>query len=378
MAAEGTKLAVQYIDRDVYTEAKLRIGHVIDSFDSVVVCFSGGKDSLATLHLVEEVYRERGITQPINVIFRDEELIPDDVITFVLEYAAQTDRFRFWYYAVQLKSHKFILGKTFEYIQWDEARKWIRPKPDIAIVDPKGVVFEQYTMDAFSAKPFRGKVAFLTGVRADESLIRYRSCVNKVNENYINATDSPNVKLVKPIYDWSQNDIFKYFYDKGIRYCPIYDQQVWNNMALRVATPLHAESAKKFGKLRTLYPVFYQQLIDLFPEMLAQERYWDDLDRYGIIDQYPRGWTGILQYIKEHITDVEQRKLAIRRVKDCRTFRENNIANGKDNNNYGGYPILYVFKAVLAGQYKRTIQPVKSPSKDDIEYEQSLRQSAVS
>jgi len=39
------------------------------------VCFSGGKDSLVTLRLFEEVRKEEKIEDPINVIFRDEELI---------------------------------------------------------------------------------------------------------------------------------------------------------------------------------------------------------------------------------------------------------------------------------------------------------------
>lgn len=52
-------------------------------------------------------------------------------------------------------------------------------------------------------------MAFLTGIRADESLIRYRASVNKLNENYINATECKRVSLCKPIYDWRENDVFK-------------------------------------------------------------------------------------------------------------------------------------------------------------------------
>jgi hypothetical protein len=37
-----------YIDTDVLTEAKKRIHHIFDLFDTVVVMFSGGKDSLAS------------------------------------------------------------------------------------------------------------------------------------------------------------------------------------------------------------------------------------------------------------------------------------------------------------------------------------------
>lgn len=365
--AETKKKGVRYIGTDVYEESKNRIRHIINTFDTIAVCFSGGKDSLVTLHLVEEVYEELGITDPINVIFRDEEVIPDDIINFVLWHAKQA-KYRFYYYAVQLRSNKFILGKTFSYIQWDESREWIRPKPEIAITET-GVVFDQYAMDEYCARPFAGKVAFLTGIRADESIIRFQSCLNKKNENYINATKDPRVKLCKPIYDWSEKDIFKYFYDQEITYCETYDKQMWNAQPLRVATPLHAESAKIFRKVRTLYPVFYEQIISIFPEMLLQERYWEDFDRYGVIYQYPYGWNGVLNYIKAEITDPAMRKLAMSRVVEAAKTRKNHLDAGRYVENYGGYPIMYVFKNILAGSFKRAIQPCAHPTKEELEYE---------
>ena len=362
------KKKVRYVEADVLTEAKRRINHIIDTFDKIFVCFSGGKDSLAVLNLVEEVYRERGITDKINVIFRDEEVIPDDVIAFVQE-KVRDPRYTFYYYAVQLASEKFILGKTCQYVQWDINRKWLRPKPDFAITDPLNRVFNQHTMDAFIAEGHKGRLAFINGIRTDESLVRYRSVVNKRNECYIAASSVPNVKLCKPIYDWSQTDVFKYFHDRGIRYCSIYDMQLWNGQAFRVATPLHAESAKRFDQLRTLYPMFYQQLVELFPEMLVQERYWNEFDRHAVIHRYPKGWNGIIQYIREEIDDPVSQKLAVKRVVDAKTFRENNIRLRGGDRNFGGYPILYVFKCIVAGQFERTIQPCKTPSAADIEYE---------
>ena len=103
----------KYIDSDVYTEAKKRIKHIINAFDDIIVCFSGGKDSLCVLSLVDEVYAELGIKEKVKVCFRDEELIPDDVIDFVKS-KAESGKYDFRYYAIPLKSTKFILGKTYE------------------------------------------------------------------------------------------------------------------------------------------------------------------------------------------------------------------------------------------------------------------------
>lgn len=259
----------KFIDMDVLEAAKQRINHIIDVFDTIIVCFSGGKDSLVVLNLVEEVYRERGIKKKVKVIFRDEELIPDNVVEYV-QSVYESGKYDFRYYAIPLKSQKYVLGKIEEYIQWDKNREWIRQPPAYAIRLEEGDnrTFSQYDADAFICKGEKGKVALMTGIRTSESLLRFQGVVNKKNEPFICGTQTDGVKLCKPIYDWSENDVFLYFFQRKINYCPIYDEQTFNHETLRVSTSLHAESAKEFDRLKTRCPRYYQQVVELFPEML--------------------------------------------------------------------------------------------------------------
>ena len=360
----------KYIDSDVYTEAKKRIRHVIESFDNVLVAFSGGKDSLTCLYLVQEVYKEMGIKEKVKVFFRDEELIPDDVINFVQQ-KAESGEFDFRYYAIPLWSTKYILGKTYDYIQWDKNRKWLRNPPDYAIRLDKDDdrVFSQYDADAFICQNEKGRCAIITGVRADESLMRLASIVQVKNECYIAGTETKRIKLVKPIYDWTQRDIFVYFCKNDIKYCKIYDNEMWNRQPLRVATPLHAESAKRFYQQKTLYPKFYQQLVDIFPEMLVQEKYYTQYSPDAVIKDYEHSFDGIRKYIKDKIDDPAQKILALERVNTTETTRKNKLRNGEGIENFGGYPVLYVFRAVVTGQYKRKIAACANPSDDMILYE---------
>jgi hypothetical protein len=61
---------------------------------------------------------------------------------------------------------------------------------------------------------------------------------------------------------------------------------MWAGRGLRVSTPLHAESAKQFDAVKRVTPDFYQRVTDIFPEMLAHERYFRELDRDALHARY--------------------------------------------------------------------------------------------
>ena len=170
----------RFIETDVLTEAKARLHHVFDTFDSVVVAFSGGKDSLAVLHLVREVSLERGIDR-VAAVFRDEEVVPHEVIDFII---GLREREAAWldleWWALPLESHMYVLGANRRYVQFDPNREWVRHPPDFALRPadmglPDTVVLSQYDADHLTVRNMRGRCAIVTGVRAAESILRYRS-----------------------------------------------------------------------------------------------------------------------------------------------------------------------------------------------------------
>ena len=143
-----------------------------------------------------------------------------------------------------------------------------------------------------------GKVAIVNGIRADESIVRYRSVVNKVTENYIAKSFSSRATLCKPIYDWQMNDVFKYFKDNNLRYSSWYEEQMWSGDALRVASPLIAESMKTIEKWALMDPEFYDRLTQVFPEVRAHERYKGTISDKHLYKEYGRDMNGVKEWIQ--------------------------------------------------------------------------------
>lgn len=343
-----------YINQTVLEAARQRIAHVYDVFDSVVVAFSGGKDSLALLHLVYDHALRLG-RLPVDVIFRDEELIPDSVVDFVNEYR-QKSWVRMRWYCYPMESQTWVLGTHGTYAQWGEDRRdsWVRQPPPWALRPPPGDIrlYQQNTMDDVLAAPYPGRTAFMMGIRASESLVRYRSVVNKLNENYIckpGGGNNPRVFSVKPVYDWEENDVMKFLGESGIRWSSIYDAQHLAGNKLRVATPVHVDAAKRFHYWRTQDPDFYQRVVDSFPEMTLQERYHADFDRDAIARPYLHdGFNGCRRYIMDHITEPDARQMAQDRLQEFLMLSLKDPA---------GYSPEWLLKNLVSSVLKRTIQP---------------------
>jgi len=382
---------VHYVDSDVLTEAKKRIRHCLLSYDRCAVSYSGGKDSHVVLYLVREVMDEMGWNFPLDVVFRDEELIPGEVIDKVTELRDEPDKWTLHFFAVPMINQFFLLGKHHSYIQWDEERRdnWVRQKPDFAITDvhPEGKPMIQTEMQALIniRLGWTGKIGMFNGIRAQESLLRFRSCnLTKNAYNYIagDAGGAKDTSFIKPIYDWSTEDIFRFFWEREIKYCKIYDRQMLSGTAnshLRVSTPLHDQAYAYLSRLRQMYPKFFEQLCAVFPGVATHERYWKDFDRYGIINRYPKSFEGIMAYIDDTIEEPANVARAKKIVETTYKGKQNNMRKGKyaDPGYCYGYPILHVFKKIVKGDYLKGIQVHSNPDHDMIRYEREAEADAA-
>jgi hypothetical protein len=220
------------------------------------------------------------------------------------------------WFTVPLASTKYVLGVCHSYVQWDPKRATgcgpSRLGREPAAGDDR--VFDQYTMDGYTAQRYRGKIAFLTGIRAAESLIRFRACVNKLNENYINAVVDParERQALQADLRLGRGRRLPLFLRPRIKYCSLYDLQMWAGKAAagfdaaarRERQEVRPDQGDGAGLLRAS-PVF--------PEMLAHERYFKEMDREALQRATARPMKGVRLWIDENITEEKQHQAAVRK-----------------------------------------------------------------
>jgi 3'-phosphoadenosine 5'-phosphosulfate sulfotransferase (PAPS reductase)/FAD synthetase len=342
-----------FLDISCVDAARQRIRHVYDNFDTVCVQFSGGKDSTAVLYLAKEIHEERGLG-PVKVIFRDQEMVSPLVHDYVNK-VRQYDWVDMEWYCLPYPQEVWVLGVRENILSWDSFRKLegrlVREMPEWAIhaghfglpgdqVMPEGI--DYYTMQGKT-----GSIAFITGVRANESMVRYRSLVQKVHENYIvspyKMKKSIPLKFAKVIYDWQMDDVLKFISEEhNAEYCEYYDLAAMTGSNTRVGVPLHAVAIRRIGDLVMTEPGFYDTLWQIWPNIDAQRRWWPDFDIEKFIQSYAiDGFEGAKRCINENMLDEIDKRRARAYTAD---FRKKHIKDPYS------YPINWLIRNLILNE----------------------------
>jgi len=345
-----------FLNSSCLDAARARLRHVYDTFDTVCVQFSGGKDSTAILHLAKEVHEERGLG-PVKVIFRDEEMVSPMVLDYVLKVREYPWVDMEWY-CLPYGAEIWILGRRESALLWSGKReregRLVRPMPEFAINARNfGLSHDEplrESIDYYTMQGKRGRTAFITGVRANESMMRYRSCVQKLHENYIvtpfGVKRGLPLKFAKVIYDWQTSDVFKYITDSGGEYSEYYDAAEMTGSNTRVGIPLHSIAIRRLGDVIATEPEFYDQLVRVFPRIDAQRRLWADFDANKVVEMYSGdGLSGVSRFISNYMIGPTMQNAARRYVS---TFKKKMAQDPKS------YPIHWLTRNLLLSSVHAT------------------------
>jgi predicted phosphoadenosine phosphosulfate sulfurtransferase len=345
-----------FLDMSVLDAARERLRHVYDTFDTVAVQMSGGKDSTAVLLLAKEIHEERGLG-PVKTIFRDEEMVSPSVVRY-LEWIKDLPWVDMEWYCLPMGQEIWVLGRREYVLLWSAQRekegRLIRDIPPWAITAQHfGLTNETVVpqpVDYYTMQGKEGRVAFLTGIRANESMIRYRSVVQKLHENYINRpyrlSKAIPLRLIKPIYDWTTDDVFKYIVDSDFAYCDYYDYAAMSGANTRVGIPLHSVAARRLNDVVVTEPEFYDALQRAFPQIDSQKNLWKDFNIEKLIASYAtKEWSGVRDCIDDNMLSDGKHKDAMKFAAEFRRKRKNDPY---------GYPIDHLIRTLLLNEFRHT------------------------
>lgn len=221
-----------YLLQNVYEASIERLTFVRDHFDRVVVAFSGGKDSTLTLYLAREVFRE------FSVYFWDKESNLLSTSRFIQEtFDALPSKMTPYWFCLPFKMRNALSVYEPYWYCWDPQcpDKWVYQPPDRPYVIRDPAFLPGYDPDKHNlyklfaqriSENGRFRTAILVGLRADESLNRFRAVTKnpQLGQDWISQTDADNCYNVYPVYDWSFGDVWTYISRNQVPYNPIYDR----------------------------------------------------------------------------------------------------------------------------------------------------------
>lgn len=211
-----------YLEQNVYEASVERINYTFDNFEKIYLSFSAGKDSTVMLHLVLDEAVKRNVKIGLMIVDLEGQykLTIDHMTACIEMYKDHLD-----VYWVCLPIHLRNAVSVFKpfWKCWDkEVRSdWIREIPKLGISDETyfpffrdGMEFEEFVPE-FGEWYSQGKTcACLVGIRADESLNRFRTIASNkkitFNSKQWTTKVTDNVYNVYPIYDWKTEDIWTY------------------------------------------------------------------------------------------------------------------------------------------------------------------------
>jgi len=262
-------------EKNCLEAARERVSFIFDNFEDIIVSISGGKDSTVTAHLMLEEARRRN--RKVGLFFLDEEVVYNNTIKQV-EYLMNLypeNTFRYWFQIEFNLTNSVDLGDgQFHCWEAEQRKNWMHPKKENNIrfktwshktkIADKNKGFGFYDVIENFEMQFE-KAAFIVGLRADESLNRYRAMVKNAGyKNIFWSTKKGSNFTFYPIYDWAFSDVWKYIGENKLNYHKYYDIAFLKGVplhAMRVSSLCHEKSFKSIQDLPEFEPKTYEKLL---------------------------------------------------------------------------------------------------------------------
>jgi len=212
----------KHIGIDVLTASRQRISWTFDHFEKIYVSFSGGKDSTVMMHLVMNEAIKRN--KKVGILLIDLEAQYSNTISHAeTMFKTYKDNIELFWVCLPVSLSNAVSNFEPRWKCWDADKKdlWVRDLPKDCISDVNywswfydGMEFEEFVV-LFGEWYAAGiNTAGFIGIRADESLNRFRTICTQKKETFNNVRYTTkiteNCYNIYPIYDWKTRDIWVY------------------------------------------------------------------------------------------------------------------------------------------------------------------------
>lgn len=285
----------------VLDAARKRISWVFDNYENIIVSVSGGKDSTVLFDLVyrEAIFRNR----KIGAFYLDVEIVHQSTID-IIDYIMRLPIVNPIWLQVPMKLAS-VSSYSHNYVNcWQEGVKWLRERSDISthtVYFPQHVKktrsgITKYVNEFFSKG---GNTAFFVGIRADESLDRFRA-VTKNPTNGIYWCTKGGKKDIRyyPLYDWNFADIWTYIHTFDVKYNTVYDKMYMRGFPIkdmRVASLCATRTYNSLDSLQEFEPETYAKVIERVKDAQVGARYAKDKHIFNV-SGLPKNFETWLEY----------------------------------------------------------------------------------
>ncbi|MBC2676297.1 DUF3440 domain-containing protein [Listeria booriae] len=272
-----------YLEQTVLEASKERISYIFNEFEHVYFSVSGGKDSGVMVLLANEVAKK--MNRSFDMFVLDIEAHYDATRLFItqLEQLSQVNDVYHFCLPFYEDNNTSILQT--QWLMWDEDNrdKWVQEMPENAITlndldDSLTVYFEKSNgnPDKFMMyfakwyKEIKGadKVACGVGIRADESLNRFRAIAfgKSLYEGKKFTTEiRPGVFNFYPIYDYAVEDVWGVTSQMSFQMNEIYELMYKNGVPLksqRICQPYGFQQRQGLDQFAALEPDTWRRVVN--------------------------------------------------------------------------------------------------------------------
>ena len=268
-------MSKKYLNKNVLDATNERLEIIFQNFDNVYFSVSGGKDSSVMVQLANRIAKK--LNKKFDVLFIDLEAQYTYTIQHINELKQLSQIRDFYHIALPLALRNAVSVLQPKWICWEEESKhlWVKdmPKDSININNcpftwfKKGEEFEEFIIQFANwyQKKYQGKVACGIGIRANESLNRFRTIAfqnRKVTFEKYNWTTKLkigdkhiDVYNFYPIYDWTVEDIWTAVSRLDLKFNYIYELMYKNGLSLheqRLCQPYGDDQRNGLNQFRAL------------------------------------------------------------------------------------------------------------------------------